>query len=257
MHEYSKIFSVIGMTLIMENVQNTSICDRYLSEIRQEWCSCICCLCEHPECNMRQARKDHEEYHDCSCGDMICSFCYEFIPKDEVPFCPHSRIRNMMQIPNSPSCLTLGFLEQRAVALMHCYMSIIITRGNQKSIKGQVVHCPADAIENIGDLLPFPKCYEFMSVIQMKPGNKENELRTTVRYSVSTVQILTALEFLVKHHAGYRNKQVLSLNGIKELFDCRDEDVTPIRIIDSYAYHNSTISAPIIMDADEEFIGAR
>ena len=214
-------------------------------------------MCEHPGSNMRAAKKEHKKYHDCNSGDMICSFCYEFVPKDNTSFCPHSRIKNMMQIPNSPSCLILGFLEQRAVALMHCYMSIIITRGTQKSIKGQVVHCPADTVENIGDLLPFPRCYEFMSVIQMKPGNNENELRTTVRYSVNAVQILTALEFLVKYHTGYKNKEILSLNGIEELFDCREEDVTPIRIIDSYAYHNSTISTPVVMDSDEEFIGAR
>lgn len=214
-------------------------------------------MCEHPRCNMRQARKEHAKYHDCSSGDMICSFCYEFVPKNNIAFCPHSRIRNMMRIGKSPSCLILGFLEQRAVALMHCYMSILIIRGSQKSIKGQVVHCPADAVENIGDLLPFPKSYEFMSVIQMKPGNDDHELRATVRYSVNAVQILTALEYLVKHHSGYRDKKILSLKGIEELFECREEDVTRIRIVDSYAYHNSTISAPVIMDADEDFTGPR
>jgi hypothetical protein len=112
----------------------------------------------------------------------------------------------MMQIPISPRCLTLGFLEQHAVAII---------RVSRRSIKGQVVHWPADIAENIGDLLPFPKCYEFMAIIRKKSTNNDNELRTTVRYSVSVIQILKALEFLFEHHTGYnRNKQILPLKII-------------------------------------------
>ena len=82
---------------------------------------------------------------------------------------------------------------------MHCYMSIIIVRGSQKPLKGQIVHYPADVVENGGDVLPFPKCYELKSVIQMKPGSDESELH-----------ILTALEYLIKHQAGYENKKILT-----------------------------------------------
>ena len=99
---------------------------------------------------MRQAKKEHEKYHDCNIGDMICSFCYDFVPNDNALFCPHSRIRNMMELPIPPICLKLGFLEQRAIALMHCYMSVLIIRGHQSAMKGQVVHCQADVINNIG-----------------------------------------------------------------------------------------------------------
>ena len=34
---------------------------------------------------MRHARKEHETYHDCNSGDMICSLCYEFVSKDNTP----------------------------------------------------------------------------------------------------------------------------------------------------------------------------
>ncbi|CAF4394484.1 unnamed protein product, partial [Rotaria sordida] len=132
--------------------------DRYLSEIRQPWYSCKFCTCEHPLCNIRTAKKEHEKYHDCFVGDTICSFCYDFIPKDHIPFCPHSRFRNIVEIPSTPMCLKLGFLEQRAIALMHCYISILIIRGHQSAMKGQVVHCQVDVADNIGDLLPLPKC---------------------------------------------------------------------------------------------------
>lgn len=206
---------------------------------------------------MRRAEKEHEKYHDCTSGEMICPFCYAFVPKENVPFCPHSRIRNMTQIVDAPTCLKLGFLEQRAVALLHCYMSILVIRGSQRAMKGQVVHCQADVIENIGDLLPFPKCYEFMAVLQHKPTKDDDEIRATVRYSVSAVQILKALQFLIDHHDGYRNKRVLSLIEIEQVFECRKEDISAIRIIDSYAYNNSTISAPIILDANEDFFGLR
>ncbi|CAF1438916.1 unnamed protein product [Adineta steineri] len=39
------------------------------------------------------------------------------------------------------------------------------------------------------------------------------------------------------------------------MFECRDEDVAPIRIIDSYAYNNCTTPAPIVLDANEDFFG--
>ncbi|CAF4329510.1 unnamed protein product, partial [Rotaria sordida] len=39
------------------------------------------------------------------------------------------------------------------------------------------------------------------------------------------------------------------------MFQCRKEDIAPIRIIDSYAYNNSTTSAPIILDVDEAVFG--
>ncbi|CAM2727444.1 unnamed protein product [Rotaria socialis] len=236
-------------------ILHTFLSDRYLSEIQQPWYSCKCCSCEHPYSNMHSAKEEHEEYHDCVVGDLICSFCHNFIPKNHIVFCPHSRFRNMMEIPTAPICLTLGFLEQRAIALMHCYMSILIIRGHQSAMKGQVVHCQADVADNIGDLLPLPKCYEFMAVIQQKPTDDSGEIKSTVRYSVSAIQILKAIQYLIQHHTGYMNKQVLPLEKIEEMFRCRKEDVAAIRIIDLYAYNNCTTSAPIILDSNEDFFG--
>ncbi|CAF1110690.1 unnamed protein product, partial [Rotaria magnacalcarata] len=189
---------------------------------------------------MRPAKEDHEKYHDCLINDIICLFCYDFKSKNDDMFCPHSRLRNLLDIPVVPICLKLGFLEQRAVALMHCYMSILIIRGHQSAMKGQVVHCQADIAENIGDLLPLPKCYEFMAVIQQKPTDDNGEIKCTVRYSVSAIQILRAIQYLIQNHSGYINKQVLALEKIEDMFECRKEQVAPIRIIDSYAYNNST-----------------
>ncbi|CAF1148408.1 unnamed protein product [Adineta ricciae] len=229
--------------------------ERYLSEVRQVWSSCTCCMCEHPDSNMKTAKKEHERYHDCMENDILCQLCYDFNSTDSVPFCPHSRDRNMLQIPTAPICLKLGFLEQRAVALMHCYMSILIVRGHQGAMKGQVVHCQADVANNITDLLPLPKCYEFMAVIQQKSTNDGKEVRTTVPYSVSAIQILNAIHFLVQHHIAYMNKKVLPLHKVVEMFACKQEETTPIRIIDSYAYNNSTTSAPIILDPTDDFCG--
>jgi hypothetical protein len=56
---------------------------------------------------------------------------------------------------------------------------------------------------------------------------------------------------------GYRNKKVLPLNKIEEMFECRKEEVAPIRIVDSYAYNNSTISVPAILDSGEELLGPK
>ncbi|CAF1402333.1 unnamed protein product [Adineta ricciae] len=159
-----------------------------------------------------------------------------------------------MQISLVPECLKLGFLEQCAVALMHCYMSILIIRDRSSPMKGQVEHCQIDALDNIADLLPFPKCCEFMAVIQQKPSEKHNEIRSIVRYSVSATQILNAIIYLIQNHIGYSNKRVLPLRSIEEIFQCRKEDLAPIKIIDSYAYNNSTTSSPIILDSKEDFL---
>ncbi|CAF4849785.1 unnamed protein product [Rotaria socialis] len=246
--------------LLTEEIFDTRIVhdfltERYLSEVRQVWLACQCCNCEHPSHNMQPAKEDHQNYHDCIAGEMICSFCYHYKPKDEYTICPHARFKNLLEITSVPLCLKLGFLEQRAIALMHCYMRVLIIRGHQSAMKGQVVHCQADVVDNIGDLLPFPKCYEFMAVIQQKPSDHNGEIKVTVRYSVSAIQILRAIQYLIKHHVGYINKQVLSLEKIQEMFECRKEEIALIRIIDSYAYNNATTSAPIILDSDEALLG--
>lgn len=226
-----------------------------MSEIRQVWSSCTCCLCEHPTSNMKFANKNHEKYHDCVINETICPSCFAFIATDNLPFCPHAHNRNLFAIATVPICLKLGFLEQRAITLTHCYMSILIIRGRQNAMKGQLVHCQADVTKNIGDLLPFPECYQFMAVVQQKPTKDHNEIRSTVRYSVSAKQILNALEYLVGHHKAYANKRVLSLDEIESMFQSKDEELAPIRIIDSYAYNNCTTSSPIILDPNDELLG--
>ncbi|CAF3808956.1 unnamed protein product [Rotaria socialis] len=160
-----------------------------------------------------------------------------------------------MEIPKTPTCLILGFLEQRAIALMHCYVSILIICGHQSAMKGQVIHCQSDVADNIDDLLLLPTCYEFMAVIQQKPTDDRGLIKLTVRYSVSAIQILNAIQYLIQHHSAYMNKQLLPLEKIEEMFQCRKENAAAIRIIDSYAYNNCTTSAPIILDSNEDFFG--
>jgi hypothetical protein len=96
-----------------------------------------------------------------------------------------------------------------------------------------------------------------MAVIQQKPTDHRGEIKSTVRYSVSAIRILSALQYLVQHHVGYRNKRVLPLEKIEEMFQCREDHVAPIRIVDSYAYNNCTIAAPVILDANDNFSGPR
>ncbi len=71
----------------------------------------------------------------------------------------------MIQKPTASNCLKLSFLNQRTIVLMHCQMIILDVCGHQSTMKGQVVNCPADMITNIGDLLPFPRSYEY-SIIE-------------------------------------------------------------------------------------------
>jgi hypothetical protein len=160
--------------------------------------------------------------------------------------------------------------------MMHCCVSILIVRSYQSAIKGQAVHCQTDIVENtgdklsfvyvvelqvlvfpLGDLLPFPKCYEFIAAIQQKPSDHRGEIKATVRYSVSGIEILSALRYLVQNHSRYRNKQVLPLDKIEEMFQYRDGQIAPIRVVDSYAYNNCTMAASIILNANDNFPGPR
>ncbi|CAF0877379.1 unnamed protein product [Adineta steineri] len=153
--------------------------------------------------------------------------------------------RNKLQISIIPEDLILGFMEQRAITLTHVYMSIIIIRGHQAALKGQVVHFHVDTDVTVEDLLPFPRCYEFLAVVQEKPI-KNNQVTTTVTYSFSPVHVLKALNYLKQHNHLYKNKNIMKLHETQEMFKCQPEYIIPIRIIDSYAYNNSTTNSPII-----------
>ncbi|CAF4737637.1 unnamed protein product, partial [Rotaria sp. Silwood2] len=181
--------------------------------ILQRWLPCICCTSLYPESQFQNAAKQHELYHDV-----------------------------VEEITSIPEDLILDFIEQRAITLSHIYMSIILIRGRQTALKGQVVHFHVDTSVIVDELLPFPRCYEFLAVVQEKP-HQNNEIRTTVSYSFSPVQVLKALNYLKQYNHLYSHKKLMTIEEIQEIFKCRQEDIIPIRIIDSYAYNNATTTS--------------
>ncbi|CAF1231774.1 unnamed protein product [Adineta ricciae] len=128
-------------------------------------------------------------------------------------------------------------------------MSIILVRGHQAALKGQVVHFHVDTDVVVEQILPFPRCYEFLAVVQEKPM-KNDQITTTVTYSFSPVQVLQALNYLKEHNHLYCEKQIMTKDEIEKLFKCQAENIVPIKIIDSYAYNSSTTIAPIINSGD-------
>ncbi|CAF4302560.1 unnamed protein product [Rotaria sp. Silwood2] len=198
----------------------------------------------YPQSQLKIASKNHEVYHDTVHGEFICRKCHEFNPSIDYPHCPFAYNKNKLAVPVIPEDLILGFMEQRAIALTHIYMSIILVRGHQAAMKGQIVHFRVDTDVIVGDLLPFPRCYEFLAVVQEKPYEK-NEIHTTVSYSLSPVQVLKALLYLKQNNHLYTAKRFMSIVEMEEIFKCQEEIITPIRIIDSYAYNNSTTTTPI------------
>ncbi|CAF3454536.1 unnamed protein product [Rotaria sp. Silwood1] len=220
--------------------------------ILQRWLPCICCTSLYPESQFKNAVKQHELYHDVVEGQLLCRKCIEFTPSNNYPYCRFARYKNKLEITSIPENLVLGFIEQRAITLSHIYMSIILIRGRQAALKGQVVHFHVDTSVIVDDLLPFPRCYEFLAVVQEKPL-KNNEIRTTVSYSFSPVQVLKALNYLKQHNHLYSDKKLMTIEEIQEIFKCRQEDIIPIRIIDSYAYNNATTIAPVINSSEPLF----
>jgi hypothetical protein len=97
----------------------------------------------------------------------------------------------------------------------------------------------------VGDLLPFPRCYEFLAVVQEKPHTNK-EIRTTVSYSFSPIQVLKALIYLKKHNHLYSKKKLMTMDEIQKMFECRKDNIIPFQIIDSYAYNNATTIAPVV-----------
>ncbi|CAF4786740.1 unnamed protein product, partial [Rotaria sp. Silwood2] len=127
--------------------------------------------------------------------------------------------------------------------------------GRQTALKGQVVHFHVDTSVIVDELLPFPRCYEFLAVVQEKP-HKNNEIRTTVSYSSSPVQVLKALNYLKPYNHLYSYKKLMTIEEIQEIFKCRQEDIIPIRIIDSYEYNNATTTVPVI-NSPETLLGPK
>jgi hypothetical protein len=143
-------------------------------------------------------------------------------------------------------------MEQRAITLTHIYMSIIVIRGHQSAVKGQVVHFNVDTAVTVDNLLPFPRCYEFLAVVQEKPL-KNNQVHTTVSYSFSPIQVLKALIYLKQNNHLYFNKQLMSVNEIEAMFKCKQENIIGILIVDSYAYNNCTTITPSNNSSDNLF----
>jgi len=128
-------------------------------------------------------------------------------------------------------------------------MSVILVRGHQAALRGQVVHFHVNTDILVGDLLPFPRCYEFLAVVQEKPP-KNNTISTTVTYSFSPIQVLKALNYLKQHNHLYFDKKIMTIEQMQDLFKCQNENIVSIKIIDSYAYNNCTTTRPIIDSSD-------
>ena len=164
----------------------------------------MCCTSIHRESELSNALKEHELYHDIIEGELICKKCFNFKPSNDFFHCPYARLKNKLEVALVPEELKFGFMEQRAVALTHIYMSIILIRGHQAAVKGQVVHFHVDQNVIVDDLLPFPRCHEFLAVVQEKPM-KNNEIHTTVTYSFSPIQVLKGLMYLKEFDVNARN----------------------------------------------------
>ncbi|CAM4979218.1 unnamed protein product [Rotaria socialis] len=163
--------------------------------------------------------------------------------------CPYAHHKNKIEVVCIPEDLILGFIEQLAITLVHIYTIIILIRGRQAALKGQIVYFSADTNSIVNDLLPFPKCYEFLAVVQEK-SHKNNEFGTTVTYSFRPIQVLKALIYLKQHNHLYFNKTLMTIEQIEDMFQCRRETIIPIRIIHSYAYNNSTVITPVINSSE-------
>ncbi|CAF4756581.1 unnamed protein product, partial [Rotaria sp. Silwood2] len=86
--------------------------------------------------------------------------------------------------------------------------------------------------------------------------HENNEIRTTVSYSSSPVQVLKALNYLKQYNHLYSYKKLMTIEEIQEIFKCRQEDIIPIRIIDSYEYNNATTTVPVI-NSPETLLGPK
>jgi hypothetical protein len=79
---------------------------------------------------------------------------------------------------------------------------------------------------------------------------KNKEITTTVTYSFSPIQVLKALKYLKEHNHLYCEKKIMTLGQIQDIFKCQNENISLIRIIDSYAYNSSTTVTPVINSSE-------
>ena len=86
-----------------------------------------------------------------------------------------------------------------------------------------------------------------MAVVQQKPSDDTREIKSTVRYSVSAIQILNALQYLTQHHIEYRNKKVLPMEKIEEMLHSSELSIHTLIIIAQQLHRSLRMQMMILL----------
>ena len=161
---------------------------------------------------------------DDSVGQLwFCNKCKKSLQQKKVPAASHF---NNMKVAKVPSALReLNTLEERLIAKATVFMKmVILPRGGQRAVRGQVINVPSD-VDGIVSHLPRPPSGEDIVYVQRPDSTTEMESQSVkhgarylrCRYS----RVMEALGWLKRNNPLYED---VIINGVTEdMFDDEDD----------------------------------
>ena len=161
---------------------------------------------------------------DDSVGQLwFCNKCKKSLQQKKVPAASHF---NNMKVAKVPSALReLNTLEERLIAKATVFMKmVILPRGGQRAVRGQVINFPSD-VDGIVSHLPRPPSGEDIVYVQRPDSTTEMESQSVehgaqylrCRYS----RVMEALGWLKRNNPLYED---VIINGVTEdMFDDEDD----------------------------------
>ena len=161
---------------------------------------------------------------DDSVGQLwFCNKCKKSLQQKKVPAASHF---NNMKVAKVPSALReLNTLEERLIAKATVFMKmVILPRGGQRAVRGQVINFPSD-VDGIVSHLPRPPSGEDIVYVQRPDSTTEMQSQSVehgarylrCRYS----RVMEALGWLKRNNPLYED---VIINGVTEdMFDDEDD----------------------------------
>ena len=153
--------------------------------------------------------------------EWVCHTCLNSLKYGKVP---RLSVANGMKWPIKPPELYLHQLEERLIALRIPFMQIReLPRGDQYSLKGNVINVPVDIQPTI-NCLPRPMDENFTVAIQLK--KKLSYKTVDFKENVRPLRVLTALHWLVNNSEFYKNSGIaVNDNWHQEVTENAEETV--------------------------------
>ena len=175
----------------------------------------------------------------------FCNKCKNALPRNKVPAASQF---NKMKVAKIPSVLLgLNTLEERLISKATVFMRmVILPRGGQRAVRGQVINFPSNVDSVISQLPRLPQGADIVYIQQPESAEgKHNDTGQksfyhTCRYS----NVMQALQWLKQHNPLYSDVTITSMN--EDIFN-GDDNNGPVTESES----NNELGEEVDIEMDE------